>query len=128
MQADDGFVVVVGPPAKTRLQEEKYHSMIGDIARQFRFLDRLWDEESMKRMLVAQFRADTKDDSDLKTLWDDMGTMEMVPSLDMTGVVMLGWQTRRFPKKLAIAFIEWLYCFGAENKITWTEKYRESAA
>lgn len=128
MQAPDDYVVTVAPPAKTRLQEEKYHCMIADIARQFTFLNRLWDEESMKRMLVAQFRADTKDDTDLKPLWDEMGTMEMVPTLDMTGVLMLGWQTRRFPKKLAIAFIEWLYCFGSENNIVWTEKYREAAA
>jgi hypothetical protein len=128
LQAPADYVVTVTPPIKTRPQEERYHAMIGDIAKQFKFLGRLWDPESMKRMLVAQFRAETKDDETLKPVWDEMGTMEFVPTLDMTGVVMLGWQTRRFPKKLAIAFIDWLYCFGAENNIRWSEKYREAAA
>jgi hypothetical protein len=120
-EVDPDCVVTVAPPGKTRIMEEKYHAMIGDIAKQFLFLNRLWDSESMKRMLVHQFRADTKDDDDLKPLWESMGTIEMVPSLDMTGMVVLGWQTRRFPKKLAIAFIDWLECFGAENNIKWYE-------
>ena len=128
LQAPDDYVVTVAPPSKTRLQEEKYHAMIGDIAKQFKFMERLWDPESMKRMLVTQFRADTKDDTELKELWGQVGDIEIVPTLDMTGVLMLGWQTRRFPKKLAIAFIEWLHWFGAENNIVWTERYREAAA
>lgn len=124
-QVEEGCVVTVAPPTRSNLQNEKLHAMIGDIAKQFKFLNRLWDSESMKRMLVAQFRSETKDDAELSWLWDSMGTMEMVPSLDMTGIVMLGWQTRRFPKKLAMAFIDWLDCFGDEHNIQWSEKYRE---
>lgn len=126
-QVEEGCVVTVAPPARSNLQNEKMHAMIADIAKQFKFLNRVWDSESMKRMLVAQFRSDTKDDAELMWLWD-MGTMEMVPSLDMTGIVMLGWQTRRFPKKLAMAFIDWLDCFGAEHNIQWSESklYAES--
>ena len=32
LTADEGDVVTIGPPVKRRIQEEKYHAMIGDIA------------------------------------------------------------------------------------------------
>jgi hypothetical protein len=50
-----------------------------------------------------------------------MGQLEMCPSMDGLGIVALGWQTRIFPKKLASAFIEWLYALGAETNIQWTQ-------
>ncbi len=71
-----GFKVSIMPPAKTRPQEERYHAMIGDIARTFTLHGRLWDSESMKRLLVDQFHRDTKNDPDLKQEWLDMGHIE----------------------------------------------------
>lgn len=117
-----GYKVTIAMPAKTRPQEERYHAMIGDIAKQFALHGRLWDSESMKRLIVDQFRRDTAKDPDLGPLWDSMGTMEMAPSIDGTGLVALGWQTRRFPRKLAGALIEWLFAFGAENEIIWSNE------
>jgi len=52
----------------------------------------------------------------------------LVPALDGTGMVALGAQTKKFPKYVASGFIEWLYHYGAENKIQWTdpsEKFSE---
>lgn len=115
------LVLELKQPAKSREQEEKYHAMVGDIAKQLEFCGRKWDGESMKRILVDQFRRDTAKDPDLQELWIEMGTVETCPSLDGTGVVVLGWQTRRFSKRLAIAFIEWLYALGAERDIVWSE-------
>lgn len=122
-----GCKVTIEPPAKTRLQEERYHAMIGDIAAQFELHGRRWDPESMKRLLVDQFRRDTMHDPEFARLWASMGTMEMAPSIDGTGLVALGWQTRRFPKKLASAFIEWLFAFGAEVEIHWSNERRPEA-
>ncbi len=120
-EAADGQVVTVSDPTKTRLQEERYHAMLGDLAKQWTLHGRKWDEESMKRLCVDQFRRDTAKDPELGPLWDEMGTVEMAPSIDGSGVVALGWQTRRFPKKLASAFIEWLFALGAELDIHWTD-------
>lgn len=119
--ADDGDKVTITPPGKTRDQEERYHAMLGDLANQLTLHNRKWDAESMKRICVDQFRRDTAKDPDLAPLWDDMGTVEMCPSMDGSGIVALGWQTRRFPKKLATAFIEWLFALGAETGIRWTD-------
>jgi len=97
-EATDGQVVTVSDPKKTRPQEERYHAMLGDLADQWTLHGRKWDEESMKRLCVDQFRRDTAKDPELGPLWDEMGTVEMAPSIDGSGVVALGWQTRRFPK------------------------------
>jgi hypothetical protein len=108
-------------PKKSREQEEKYHAMIGDIARQFEHCGKTWSAEDMKRLLVDQFRRDTFKDPDIAQLWQSVDQVEMAPSLDGSGVVVFGVQTRRFPVKLAAIFIEWLYAFGSELNIQWSQ-------
>lgn len=120
-EAPDGWIVRIGEPLKSRDQEEKYHAMIGDIAKQFLFCNRLWDAEDMKRLLIDQFRRDTSNDPDFADEWRSMGIVDMAPSIDGAGVVALGVQSRRFPKRLAICFIEWLYAFGGEHEIVWSD-------
>lgn len=121
-EAPEGHWVTIAPPLKSREQEERYHAMLGDLAAQWTLHGRKWDAESMKRLCVDQFRRDTAKDPDLAPLWDTMGQIEMCPSIDGAGIVALGWQTRRFPKRLASAFIEWLFALGAEVGIVWTER------
>lgn len=122
-------VVVDDPlPAKSREQEERYHAMIGDIAKQYVHAGRKWDLESMKRILLEQFRRDTVKDPDCMHLWASMGQLEMAPSFDGSGVVVLGVQSRKFPMKLASVFVEWLFALGAELNIKWSEpKPREQS-
>lgn len=119
-EAPDGALVIFQQAPKSRIQEEKYHAMIGDIARQYSHAGRKWEAEDMKRLLVAAFKHETKDDPDLAEEWREMGDIELAPAIAGGGFVVLGTQTKRFPKKLATAFIEWLYAFGAEHEIRWT--------
>ena len=121
VQAQLNQEVLVRDAGKSRGQEEKYHALIGEIADQFQFCNRKWDAESMKRLLIDQFKRDTINDDEFKELWKAMNDFEMAPALDGSGVVMLGTQSRRFPKKLASAFVEWLYAFGAENCVRFSQ-------
>lgn len=116
INAPDGFVCKIEPPPKSRPQEEKYHAMIGDIAKQVQVFGEAQEEEDMKRLLVDQF---SRDMSAQGTPLKRQG--RVVPSLDGTGVVQLGVQTRKFLKAEANAFIEWLYAFGSENDVKWSE-------
>lgn len=125
--APEGYEVLIRPPRKSRDQEERYHAMFADIAEQWLFCGRKWDAESIKRLCVDQFKRETINDHDFAALWRDMGTVELAPSIDGSGVVALGTQTRKFPKKLASALIEWLLAFGAENGIAWSEPRRSVA-
>jgi hypothetical protein len=45
----------------------------------------------------------------------------VLPSLDGSGVVQLGIQTRRFTVRQASEFIEYLFAWGAENGVVWSE-------
>lgn len=106
---------------KTREQEKLYHAQINDIARQYAHAGRKWEADDMKRLLVDAFRRDTKDDPDLRDLWATFGELRLAPAIGADGFVALGYPTRRFPKRLASAFIEWLYAFGVEAGIAWSK-------
>ena len=93
--------------SKSREQEEKYHAIIGDIAKQAQHMGATWDAESWKRLLVWQFCKEKQIDAG-----------KIVPSLDMTGVVQLGQQTRKFTKEQASEFVEFLQAWAANNGVT----------
>lgn len=121
-----GKVVTIADPKKSRDQEAKYHAMFGDIAKQCRFMAQTWDAEDWKRLLVDAFHRATKDDPDYRDEWVKV-MPRMVPSLDGSGVVALGAQTRRFTKKLASAFIEFLHAWGAHEGVRWSAAQWEFA-
>ena len=92
--------------SKTREQEEKYHAMINDIAKQAKHLGAKWSSEDWKRLLVDQYLREV---GEVQT--------KIIPNLDGTGIVQLGFQTRKFTKEQASEFVEWLYAWSAENGI-----------
>ena len=104
---------------KKREQEEKYHAMIGDIARQVQHAGRFWDADDMKRFLVDDFAEEMR--SAGHPLHNDT---RVFPSLDGRRIVQLGIQTREFRVAEASAFIEFLYAKGAEHSVQWTEPAR----
>ena len=104
-------MITVADPAKSREQEEKYHAIIGEIAAAERLYGKKLSAEAWKRLLIDAFKHETKDDPDLKGEWEKFGEIELVPALNHPGFVMVGEQSRRFSKKLASAFIDWLLSF-----------------
>ena len=108
---------------KTRIQEEKYHAMLGDISEQMLHLTQKLDLDSWKRLCVAQFKADSiaNDVPRLAEYWKTK-QMRLMPSLDGASLVALGDQTRDFPKYVAAGFIEWLNYYGATNGIKFKAK------
>lgn len=87
-------------------QNEKFHAIIGDIAKQAQHMGAKWSAEDWKRMLVWQYCKDNQLDCG-----------KIVPSLDMTGVVQLGMQTRKFTKEQASEFVAFLICWCDQNGI-----------
>lgn len=107
------LMVTIREEVKSRDQEEAYHAIIGEIAAAYEIHGRLWDAESMKRLLVDQFWRETKDE--YAEMWEQVGNIRSVPSIDGSGIVSLGAQTRNFPKRLGSLFIEWLNAFKAQH-------------
>ena len=91
---------------KSRDQEEMYHAIIGHISKQASHLGAKWDAEDWKRFLVWQFAKEV-----------GINTGKLVPSLDGTGIVQLGMQTRKFTKDQASQFTEWLLAWAAQNGV-----------
>ena len=91
---------------KSREQEEKYHAIIGDIAKQASHMGSSWDSESWKRLLVDQFMRE-----------QNLGGSRVLPNLDGTGIVQLGFQTRKFTKEQASEFVEFLQAWAANNGV-----------
>ena len=112
------FAIRICEQSKTREQEEKYHAMIGEIAHQIG--GDLADEEDAKRILISAFRIDTREI--LADEWAKFGDLRMGRGL-RGEVVVLGIQSRKFTSKLASAFIEWLYAYGAEEGVTFSERF-----
>ena len=92
-------------------QNSKYHAMIEEIAQQASHLGAKWDAEDWKRLLVDQFIKDM----------NGLGASKIIPSLDGSGIVQLGFQTRKFTKEQASEFVEWLHAWGAEHGVTYEQ-------
>ena len=87
-------------------QNAKYHAMLSEIAVQAQHMGAKWDAESWKRFLVYEF---------CKQLGLPQG--QIVPSLDGSGIVQLGLQTRDFSKERAAEFIEFLETWATDKEI-----------
>jgi hypothetical protein len=115
--APDGYMVVFSEPTKKRIQEEKYHAMMNDIADQSTYAGRRWDREDMKRILIDEF-ADAMRAAGSPLHHDG----RLIPSEDGRRVIQLGVQSSRFYVREASAFIEFLYAWGADRSVMWSEK------
>jgi hypothetical protein len=116
MEAPDGWMVVVSEPTKKRIQEEKYHAMIGEIAAQVEHIGRKWDADDMKRLLIDEFAEEMRLAG--TPLHHDG---RVIPSFDGRRIVQLGIQSRDFYVKEAAQFIEFLYSFGAARGVVFKE-------
>ena len=106
LAAGKKLTLEVKDASKSREQEEKYHAIIGDIAKQAQHMGAKWSAEDWKRLLVDQFVREI-----------GLTGGKVIPNLDATGIVQLGFQTRNFTTGQESKFIEFLFAWCAENGI-----------
>lgn len=123
--APAGHEVIVKEPTKKRIQEEKYHCQIADIAKQSLYAGRQWGDEDMKRILIDEF-ADAMREAGTPLHHDGNG--RLIPSENGRRVIQLGIQSRDFWVKEAAQFIEFLYAWGEDRGVIWTEPKARQAA
>lgn len=102
--------IIVKPVSKSREQEKKYHAMINEIATQASHMGAKWSSDDWKRLLVDKFIRDTGNVN-----------APVVPNLDQSGIVQLGFQTRNFTKEQGAEFIEFLHQWSADHGIELSE-------
>ena len=105
LTAGKKLTLEVKDASKSREQEEKYHAIIGDIAKQAQHMGAKWDSETWKRLLVDKYCRETGLNS------------QIMANLDNDGLVQLGFQTRKFTKDQASEFVEFLLAWCSENGI-----------
>lgn len=105
--------VVIRRPGKSRIQEEKYHAMIGDIHFQ---CFRGYSPEGVKAVLVNQFAIEMEEAG---TPLANPG--EKVWDWKSKEPVYVRPTTTKFRKAEAAAFIEFLYATGVDLGVNWSE-------
>lgn len=108
--------------ARTLEQNDKIHAMLSDIAKQAKHLNQVLGVDDWKRLCVKQFGDDciSQNIPRLAEYWTK-NQVRLMPSLDGGSLVALGQQTRDFPKYVAAGFITWLYAYGVNNDVVWSE-------
>lgn len=107
LAAGKKLTLEVKDAGRSNEQNEKYHAIIGDIAKQAQHMGAKWDAEDWKRLLVDQFCKEK-----------NFGGGKVIPNLSGDGIVQLGFQTRKFTKEQASEFVEFLLAWCADNGIT----------
>lgn len=125
--APDGFMVSITEPVKKRIQEEKYHAMIGDIAKQCVFLGKRRSENAWKRLLAEGFVEILRGEAKGQGKPDPFPSGEMLPSIDGLRIVQVEVLTRDFTVRQAAQFIEHLYAYGSEAGVVWSEPKAKAA-
>jgi hypothetical protein len=106
LDAGRNLTLEIKDASKSREQEEKYHAIIGDIAKQAQHMGAKWSSEDWKRLLVDVFCKEY-----------NIGNGKVIPNLTGDGIVQLGFQTRKFTKEQASEFVEFLQAWAADNGV-----------
>jgi hypothetical protein len=107
LKAGKQFQVEIKYKSRSNEQNDKFHAMIAEIAQQAQHLGAKWSPEDWKRLLVDQFCKDA-----------GISHGKVIPSLDSSGIVQLGFQTRDFTKEQASEFVEFLQAWATQNGVT----------
>lgn len=103
----EGWTLIAIPPGRTLDQNRKMWAMLRDVSKQV-----IWFE---RKLLPIDWK-------DLFTAYLQREHLDMVPSLDHKGFVILGTRTSRMSKRRFAELIELIYWFGAEHDVVWSEK------
>lgn len=102
-------------PSKSREQEQKYHAMISDIARQVILDGRKYAPEVWKALLVDEFEQELKANGEALRR-----PSQVVISLDKQRAVTIRPSTAEFRRSEGAQFIEFLTKYGAEFNVVWS--------
>lgn len=108
--AQDGMVVEIKPPTRSLEQNAKLHAMLEDVAKQVEWHGMEMHKDIWKRICTA-------------AMLRELGEAPiLIPSLDGRGVEIIYEKTSHMDKKMMADLIEWIYSFGSERGVVWTER------
>lgn len=108
-QAPVGYVVTIGEATRTLSENSFLHAQIAEIAEQLEWAGAKREPETWKRLLVAAWCRVNGE------------SVEILPALDGHGVDIVPARTSKLSKKECADLIEYVYAWGAQNGIVWSE-------
>ena len=103
-----GWIVTLGEPPRTNVQNKIFHAIMTDIVNQWTNLNHKYEVEIFKRLIAVAFAK-------------EIGLpVQMIPSLD--GMEYTAYvSTRDFSVAQGRDFIEYLHAFGAERGVVFNK-------
>ena len=114
--ANDTDMVTISEPSRKRIQNDKFHAMISDIAKQSQYIGRTWDAGDMKRILIDEFADEMRNHG--TPLGHDS---RIIPSENGRRIIQLEIRSSEFRVKEASDFIEFLYAWGDMRGVVWAD-------
>ena len=100
--------------------------MMGDIAKQAQHLNQRRSLNCWKRLLIEAFVQILRDEAKAQGKPNPFPAGEVLPSLDGLRIVQVEVLTRDFSVRQAALFIEYLYAYGADIGVVYSEPIREA--
>ena len=98
---------------RNKEQNAKLHAMLGDISKQVKWFERHWSILIWKRLVTASWLRECGENP------------IMIPALDGNGIDIIFEKTSKLGVKKMASLIEWVYMFGAEKNVIWSEPMPE---
>jgi hypothetical protein len=119
MESEDGCLVKIMPPEKTRDQEKLAHSCYHDFAMHALLDGKRATDEDWKRSLKLQFWDETGADPEWAQEWKGRApTLTPVPGTRY--VIATEIASAKFPRRLYRAYIDFLHAKGDELGVQWS--------
>jgi hypothetical protein len=109
------LIVEVKPETRSNAENNLLHALIDEISRKVDWAGKKRDPEIWKRLLVASWCRVHGE------------AVEILPALDGHGVDIVPARTSKLTRKECADLIEYVYAWGAEQGIEWTEHERMAA-
>lgn len=90
-------------------QNRKLHAMLKDISNQVEHAGMKWDISVWKRLCTAAWLRETG------------ASIQMIPAIDGQGVDVLYEATSKLSMKKCAELIEWIFAYGAECGVKWSQ-------
>ena len=103
-QAPQGYVIEIKPENRSLDQNAKLWAMLTDVSDQIEYHGNKLSKEAWKSLFTGS-----------------MTGMEIVPSIDGRGFVMLGKSTSKMNRREFSELIELIYWFGADRDVKWSD-------
>ena len=101
--------ITIGEPKRTLAENAKLHAMLSEVAEQVEWAGKKRDVEVWKRLMVSAWcRARGE-------------PVEILPALDGHGIDIVPVRTSKLSKRDCAELIEFVYAWGADNDVRFTE-------